>query len=158
MKYLILKPENVLDYFRVSNTSQLPEMTIVIPWVPPREVRVDVGSDLNLPGGRLSFRAAHWKCTRVSVKTEWGTSNLLSRELELLSGLFHPNILLLMATTTSGPNNCLQLIFEQVALGSLYQCLHVRPEPGLVLLLNRVDVLLQVNDCNLSLLLMLKRW
>ena len=122
-------------------------MTIVIPWVPPREVRVDeVSPQLTLPGGRLSFRPAHWKCTRVSVKTEWGSSNLLSRELEVLTGLLHPNILLLMATTTSsGPNNCLQLIFEHVALGSLYQCLHVRPEPGLALLLNKVDVLLQVN-------------
>ena len=121
-------------------------MTIVTPWVPPREVRVDeVSPELTLPGGRLSFRAAHWKCTRVSLKTEWGTSNLLSKELEVLSGLLHPNILLLMATTSS-PSNCLQLIFEHVALGSLYQCLHVRLEPGLVLLLNRVDALLQVND------------
>ena len=122
-------------------------MTIVTPWVPPREVRLDEVSPklTELPGGRLSFRAAHWKCTRVSLKTEWGTSNLLSKELEVLSGLLHPNILLLMATT-SGPSNCLQLIFEHAALGSLYQCLHVRPEPGLVLLLNRVDALLQVND------------
>ena len=125
-------------------------MTIVTPWVPPREVRLDeVSPELTLPGGRLSFRAAHWKCTRVSLKTEWGTSNLLSKELEVLSGLLHPNILLLMATT-SGPNNCLQLIFEHVDLGSLYQCLHVRPEPGLVLLLNRVDALLQVNDAIFS--------
>ena len=122
-------------------------MTIVTPWVPPREVRLDeVSPELTeLPGGRLSFRAAHWKRTRVSLKTEWGTSNLLSKESEVLSVLLHPNILLLMATT-SGPSNCLQLIFEHVALGSLYQCLHVRPEPGLVLLLNRVDALLQVND------------
>ena len=120
-------------------------MTIVVPWVPPREVRVDeVSPDLTLPGGHLSFRAAHWKGTRVSLKMEWGTSSL-SRELEVLNGILHPNILLLMATT-SGPSNCLQLIFEHVTLGSLYQCLHVRPEPGLSLLLNRVDVLLQVND------------
>ena len=121
-------------------------MTIVTPWVPPREVRLDeVSPELTLPGGRLSFRAAHWKCTRVSLKTEWGTSNLLSKELEVLSGLLHPNIHLLMATT-SGPSNCLQLIFEHVTLGSFYQCLHVRPEPGLSLLLNRIDVLLQVSD------------
>ena len=121
-------------------------MTIVVPWVPTREVRVDeVSPQLTLPGGRLSFRPAHWNCTRVSVKTEWGSSNLLSRELEVLTGLLHPNILLLMATTTSSsPNNCPQLIFEHVALGSLFQCLHVRPEPILTLLLNRVDVLLQV--------------
>ena len=127
-------------------------MRIAIPWVPPNEVRVDEASpDLTLPGGRLSFRAAHWNCTRVSVKTEWGTSNLLSRELEVLTGLFHPNILLLMATTSSGPSNSLQLIFEHVSLGSLYQCLHVRSEPGLALLLNRVDTLLQVNDANINL-------
>ena len=130
----------------------IPEYTklfvmLAIPWVPPSEVRVDEASpDLTLPGGRLCFRAAHWNCTRVSVKTEWGTSNLLSRELEVLTGLFHPNILLLMATTSSGPSNSLQLIFEHVSLGSLYQCLHVRSEPGLALLLNRVDTLLQVND------------
>ena len=122
-------------------------MTIVTPWVPPREVRVDeVSLELTeLPGGRLSFRAAHWKCTRVSLKTEWGTSNLLSKELEVLSGLLHPNILLLMATTSSYPEYRVQLVFEHVALGSLYQCLHIRPVPGLALLLNRIDVLLQVN-------------
>ena len=125
---------------------------LVIPWVPPSEVRVDEASpDLTLPGGRLSFHAAHWNCTRVSVKTEWGTSNLLSRELEVLTGLLHPNILLLMATTSSGPSNSLQLIFEHVSLGSLYQCLHVRSEPGLALRLNRVDTLLQVNDANINL-------
>ena len=135
----------------------IPEYTklfvmLAIPWVPPSEVRVDEASpDLTLPGGRLSFRAAYWNCTRVSVKTEWGTSNLLSRELEVLTGLFHPNILLLMATTSSGPSNSLQLIFEHVSLGSLYQCLHVRSEPGLALLLNRVDTLLQVNDANINL-------
>ena len=120
-------------------------MTIGIPWVPPREVHIDDFSpDLTLPGGCTRLRAAHWKSTRVSVKVETGTSNLLSTELETLTGLLHPNILLLMATTSSAPNNCLQLIFEHVGLGSLYQCLHVRLEPGLALLLNRVDVLLQV--------------
>ena len=120
-------------------------MTIVVPWVPPREVRVDeVSPDLTLPGGHLSFRAAHWKGTRVSLKMEWGTSSL-SRELEVLNGILHPNILLLMATT-SGPSNCLQLIFEHVTLGFFYQCLHVRPEPGLSLLLNRIDVLLQASN------------
>jgi len=70
----------------------------------------------------------------------------LTRELEVLIGLLHPNILLLMATT-SGPNNSLQLIFEEVAHGSLYQCLHRRLiVPNLTLLLNRVDVLLQVTS------------
>ena len=79
------------------------------------------------------------------VKAELGTSNLLSREYEELFGLHHPNILLLMATTSSYPEYRVQLVFEHVALGSLYQCLHIRPVPGLALLLNRIDVLLQVN-------------
>ena len=62
-----------MDYFRVSKTRPLLEMTLVVPWVPPREVRVDeVLPDLTLPGGHWSFRAAYWKGTRVSLKTEWG--------------------------------------------------------------------------------------
>ena len=122
-------------------------MTLVIPWVPPREVQVDhLAPELTLAGGRTGLRPARWKSTRISLKTEWGTGGLLTKELEVLSGLLHPNILLLMATT-SGPDNSLQLIFEQVAHGSLYQCLHQRPiVPNLALLLNRVDVLLQVRS------------
>ena len=122
-------------------------MTLVIPWVPPREVQVDhLAPELTLAGGRTGLRPARWKSTRISLKTEWGTGGLLTKELEVLSGLLHPNILLLMATT-SGPNNTLQLIFEQVAHGSLFQCLHQRPiVPNLALLLNRVDVLLQVRS------------
>ena len=122
-------------------------MTLFIPWVPPREVQVDhLAPELTLAGGRTGLRPARWKSTRISLKTEWGTGGLLTKELEVLSGLLHPNILLLMATT-SGPDNSLQLIFEQVAHGSLYQCLHQRPiVPNLALLLNRVDVLLQVRS------------
>ena len=120
-------------------------MTLVIPWVPPRYVEVDhFAPELTLAGGRTALRPARWKSTRISLKTEWGTGGLLTRELEVLSALLHPNILLLIATT-SGPNNSLQLIFEEVAHGSLYQCLHQWPiVPNLTLLLNRVDVLLQV--------------
>ena len=121
-------------------------MTLVIPWVPPRYVEVDhFAPELTLAGGRTALRPARWKSTRISLKTEWGTDGgLLTKELEVLSGLLHPNILLLMAIT-SGPNNSLQLIFEEVAHGSLYQCLHQRPiVPNLARLLNRVDVLLQV--------------
>ena len=122
-------------------------MTLFIPWVPPREVQVDhLAPELTLAGGRTAPRPARWKSTRISLKTEWGTGGLLTKELEVLSGLLHPNILLLMATT-SRPNNTLQLIFEQVAHGSLYQCLHQRPiVPNLALPLNRVDVLLQVKS------------
>ena len=120
-------------------------MTLVIPWVPPRYVEVDhFAPELTLAGGRTALRPARWKSTSISLKTEWGTGGLLTKELEVLSGLLHPNILLLMAIT-SGPNNSLQLIFEEVAHGSLYQCLHQRPiVPNLARLLNRVDVLLQV--------------
>ena len=111
--------------------------------MPPREVQVDhLAPELTLAGGRTGLRPARRESTRISLK--WGTGGLLTRELEVLIGLLHPNILLLMATT-SGPNNSLQLIFEEVAHGSLYQCLHQRPiVPNLTLLLNRVDVLLQV--------------
>ena len=101
--------------------------------------------ELTLAGGLTGLRPASWKSSRISLKTEWGTDGgLLTKELEVLSGLLHPNILLLMATTC-GPNNSLQLIFEEVAHGSLYQCLHQRPiVSNLALLLNRVDILLQV--------------
>ena len=111
--------------------------------MPPREVQVDhLAPELTLAGGRTGLRPARRESTRISLK--WGTGGLLTRELEVLIGLLHPNILLLIATT-SGPNNSLQLIFEEVAHGSLYQCLHQRPiVPNLARLLNRVDVLLQV--------------
>ena len=120
-------------------------MPALVPWISPGEIELNVSPDLILPGGQTCLRAAQWKRTRVSVKAELGTSNLLSREYEELFGLHHPNILLLMATTSSYPEYRVQLVFEHVALGSLYQCLHIRRVPGLALLLNRIDVLLQVN-------------
>ena len=120
-------------------------MPALVPWISPGEIELNVSPDLILPGGQTCLRAARWKRTRVSVKAELGTSNLLSREYEDLFGLHHPNILLLMATTSSYPEYRVHLVFEHVALGSLYQCLHIRPVPGLALLLNRIDVLLQVN-------------
>ena len=143
---LELQKTTISEFQHKQDTRQV-EMTLFIPWVPPREVQVDhLAPELTLAGGRTGLRPARWKSTRISLKTEWGTGGLLTKELEVLSGLLHPNILLLMATT-SGPNNTLQLIFEQVAHGSLYQCLHQRPiVPNLALLLNRVDVLLQVRS------------
>ena len=141
---LKLQKTTISGFQHKQDTRQV-EMTFFIPWVSLREVQVNhLAPELTLAGGRTGLRPARWKSTRISLKTEWGTGGLLTKELEVLSGLLHPNILLLMATT-SGPDNSLQLIFEQVAHGSLYQCLHQRPiMPNLALLLNRVDVLLQV--------------
>ena len=139
---MIYKKTTISEFQHKQDTRKV-EMTLVIPWVPPREVQVDhLAPELTLAGGRTGLRPARRESTRISLK--WGTGGLLTRELEVLIGLLHPNILLLMATT-SGPNNSLQLIFEEVAHGSLYQCLHQRPiVSNLALLLNRVDILLQV--------------
>ena len=139
---MIYKKTTISEFQHKQDTRKV-EMTLVIPWVPPREVQVDhLAPELTLAGGRTGLRPARRESTRISLK--WGTGGLLTRELEVLSALLHPNILLLIATT-SGPNNSLQLIFEEVAHGSLYQCLHQRPiVSNLALLLNRVDILLQV--------------
>ena len=81
-KKLELQKTTISEFQYQQDTSQV-EMTLFIPWVPPREVQVDhLALELTLAGGRTGLRP--WESARISLKTEWGTGGLLKRELEVL--------------------------------------------------------------------------
>ena len=78
---MIYKKTTISEFKHKQDTRKV-EMTLVIPWVPPREVLVDhLAPGLTLAGGLTGLRPARWKSTRISLKTEWGTEGLLTREL-----------------------------------------------------------------------------
>ena len=62
------------------------------------------------------------------MKEEVISCGQLVKELKVLRGLAHPQLLLLMGFSHSSSG--LQLVFEHVELGSLYSCLHSVPQLG----------------------------
>ena len=115
-----------------------------VPWVSPSELRPDPHfPSYWLLGGLTGVHSARWRNTRVSLKERGEDTRQLTRELDVLRGLAHPHILLLMGHTQSRLAG-LQLVFEHIQLGSLYICLHERPHPALGSLVSRIDVVLQV--------------
>ena len=120
--------------------------TVSVPFVTPRDLRPDPCFPSYWLLGRLtSMSSALWRESRVTVRDEEEDTGLLARELHTLSGLAHPNLLLLMAFSQS-LGGSLQLVYEHVQFGSLFICLHERPLPALTKLVAKVDVMLQVTD------------
>ena len=75
------------------------------------------------------WRQAQWKGQEVTVRehnldSKWSTTELMVMEMESLSMLRHPNILLLMATCCGPTKHDLLLVAEPVQTPSLFQLLH----------------------------------
>ena len=82
-----------------------------------------------MAGDGCRWRQAQWQSSEVTVrvhviKSRWTTAELLVHEMESLSVLRHPNILLLMATCCGPTKNDLLLVLEPVHTPSLFQMLH----------------------------------
>ena len=81
----------------------------------------ELQAETHLPSYQICPRTAmnsyKWNNSRVTVRE--GSRVVLARELEVLSGVSHPQLLLMMGHTED-----LRIVFEPVLLGSLYFCLH----------------------------------
>lgn len=75
------------------------------------------------------WKQAQWQCCEVTIRqhnvtSQWTTAEMMVLEMETLSILRHPNILLLMATCTGPMKDDLLLVVEPVQTYSLFQLLH----------------------------------
>lgn len=75
------------------------------------------------------WKQAQWQCFEVTVRqhnvtSQWTTAEMMVLEMESLSVLRHPNILLLMATCSGPMKHDLLLVVEPVQIHSLFQLLH----------------------------------
>ena len=80
-------------------------------------------------GDGSKWRQAQWEGLEVTVRehnpsSKWTTTEMAVQEMEALSVLRHPNILLLMATCCGPSKHDLLLVTEPVKTLSLYQLLH----------------------------------
>nr|DBA33416.1 TPA: hypothetical protein GDO54_001105 [Pyxicephalus adspersus] len=98
-----------------------------------------------------------WGCTEVTVKgpkvmthescSKERFADLLIEELKNISNLHHPLILHLLAVSTSFTLERIQLVFEKVAFGSLYNILHERRSEFVLMHMETlVNTLLQAID------------
>lgn len=90
------------------------------------------------------WKQAEWQCFDVTIRqhnvtSQWTTAEMMVLEMESLSVLRHPNILLLMATCSGPMNHNLLLVVEPVQTYSLFQLLH-KNEQSNPLWQTRVDV------------------
>ena len=82
-----------------------------------------------MAGDGSRWRWAEWESCEVTVRehnanSKWTSTDLMVKEMESLSVLRHPNILLLMATCCGPTKQDLLLVVEPVEPYSLFQLLH----------------------------------
>ena len=87
------------------------------------------GRESWLAGDGSRWRQAQWEGLEVTVRehnpgSKWTTAELMVLEMESLSVLRHPNILLVMATCCGPSKHDLLLVTEPVKTFSLFQLLH----------------------------------
>ena len=104
------------------------------------------GNMMLIPRAELEYER-HLPSFQISPDTrmtgyKWNSSSVLTRELRALSGLSHPQLLLMMGHTED-----LAIVFEPILLGSLYQCLHSLDS----VTISMIDVSLQIVDALLYL-------
>lgn len=90
---------------------------------------IQSGRESCLAGDGSRWRQAWWEGQEVAVRehnsnSKWMTPELVVLEMESLSVLRHPNILLLMATCCGPAKQDLFLLTEPVQIFSLFQLLH----------------------------------
>ena len=103
--------------------------------------RTDLEYERHLPSFQTSpdtrMTGYKWNRVRVTVREASTSSSVLARELRALSGLSHPQLLLVMGHTED-----LAIVFEPILLGSLYRCLHSHDSVQISV----IDVSLQIVD------------
>jgi hypothetical protein len=98
-----------------------------VPVILPTELTS--GRELCLARDGSRWRQARWEGQEVTVRehssnSKWTTPELMVLEMESLSVLRHPNVLLLMATCCGPTQRDLLLVTEPVQTSSLFQLLH----------------------------------
>lgn len=105
-------------------------MVSVVPLVTENQLRNDSDGISFESSSRFSMTSMLWNMTAVTVKTldkqvlRENTVDLLISEVENISRLRHPNLLLLMGLCQSSSFDSLMLVFERISIGSLHYILH----------------------------------
>ena len=91
------------------------------------------------------WRRAEWESCEVTVRkhnanSKWTSTELMVQEMESLSVLRHPNILLLMATCCGPTKHDLLLVVEPVEVYSLFQLLHRFKKSSVLHGMRRMDI------------------
>ena len=102
-----------------------------------------------MAGDGSRWRHAQWEGLEVTLReynsnSRWSSPELMIQEMENLSLLRHPNILLLMATCCGPSKHDLLLVVEPVLTYSLFQLLHQFEESFMTSHARKVDVALGI--------------
>ena len=106
----------------------------VIPFVTESELLVDTNGITFESSSGFTMASMMWRMTSVTVKKldyplqGNSSQDLLISEVEHLSKLRHPNVLLLMGQCQSSSFGNLMPIFERVSIGSLHYILHEKAD------------------------------
>ncbi|KAK7087207.1 uncharacterized protein [Littorina saxatilis] len=102
----------------------------VIPLVTENQLRSDDGGISFESSSYYVMTSMTWNTTPVTIKKldknlqRESTVDLLISEVDHISKLRHPNLLLLMGLCQANTFDNLMLVFERVSIGSLYHVLH----------------------------------
>ena len=102
----------------------------VVPLVTENQLRNDSDGISFESSSRFTMNSMLWNMTAVTIKTldkqllRENSVDLLISEVENISRLRHPNLLLLMGLCQSSSFDNLMLVFERISIGSLYHIIY----------------------------------
>ena len=108
-----------------------------------------------MAGDGSRWRWAEWEGCEITVRehnvnSKWTSIELMVQEMEILSVLRHPNILLLMATCCGPTKQDLLLVVEPVEPYSLFQLLHQFREGKMLHGMRKMDMAYGVTSGELT--------
>ncbi|EZA48712.1 Testis-expressed protein [Ooceraea biroi] len=122
--------EQNAELSKKKNNKEKPEYSQVIPGIPHVQSSeiLEIGPVAGAENRYLELISAEWRNTKVSLKrhTFKGCQDAIRADMEVLSEIRHPNILLLMATTHTNEHGLVS-VFEPVHC-TLYNYIHVQGE------------------------------